>query len=77
VVQNHLPRPLLSSIIYAAFVDADFWTIFGTFGTTEDNSNPNPHPFCSLSAAEPHVLFDLVVEVTHVAPPRVTHPVLV
>jgi hypothetical protein len=73
VVRNHLPRPLLS-IIYAAFVDADFWTIFGTFGTTEDNSNP--HPFCPLSAAEPHVLFDLVVEVTHVAP-RVTHPVLV
>jgi hypothetical protein len=56
---------LLSSIIYAAFADADFWTIFGTFGTTEGNSNPNPH-----------VVFDLVVEVTHVAP-RVTHPVLV
>jgi hypothetical protein len=61
VVQNHSPRPLfllLSSIIYAAFADADFWTIFGTFGTTEGNSNPNP--VCPLSAAEPHVLFDLV-----------------
>jgi hypothetical protein len=34
---------LLSSIIYAAFADADFWTIFATFGTTEGNSNPNPH----------------------------------
>ena len=32
---------LLSSIIYAA-CDADFWTIFGTFGTTAGNSNPNP-----------------------------------
>ena len=31
-VQNHSPLPLflLSSIIYAAFDDADFWTIFGT-----------------------------------------------
>jgi hypothetical protein len=76
VIQNHLPRPLSSSIIYAAFVDADSWTICGTFGTTEDNSNPNPHPFCPLSVAEPHVLFDLVVEVTHVVS-RVTHPVLV
>ena len=34
---------LLSLIIYAAFADADFWTIFGTFGTTEGNSNPKPH----------------------------------
>jgi hypothetical protein len=34
---------LLASIIYAAFADAGFWTIFGTFGTTEGNSNPNPH----------------------------------
>jgi len=33
VIQNHLPRPLSSSIIYAAFVDADSWTICGTFGT--------------------------------------------
>ena len=39
VIQNHLHRPLSSSIIYAAFVDADSWTICGTFGTTEDNSN--------------------------------------
>ena len=31
VVQKHSPLPLflLSSIIYAAFDDADFWTIFG------------------------------------------------
>jgi hypothetical protein len=34
---------LLASITYVAFADAGFWTIFGTFGTTEDNSNPNPH----------------------------------
>ena len=31
----------ISSIIYVAFADADFGTIFGTFGTTEGNSNPN------------------------------------
>lgn len=34
---------LLSSIIYAAFAESDFWTTFGTFGTTKGNSNPNPH----------------------------------
>ena len=36
---------------------------------------PKSAPFCPLSA-EPHVIFDLVVEVTHVAR-RMTHPVLV
>ena len=36
---------------------------------------PKAAPFCPFSA-ENHVLFDFVVEVTHVAP-RVTHPVLV
>jgi hypothetical protein len=30
VVQNHSPDHSFSSIIYAAFDDADFWTIFGT-----------------------------------------------
>jgi hypothetical protein len=34
---------LLSSIIYAAFADAGFWKIFGTFGITGGNSSPNPH----------------------------------
>ena len=34
---------LISSIIYAACAALDFWTIFGTFGTTKGNSNPNPH----------------------------------
>jgi mono/diheme cytochrome c family protein len=58
---------LVASIDYAAFAAAGFWTIFGTFGTTEGNSNPNPH-------RSAHFLRN--VEVAHV-PPRVAQPILV
>jgi hypothetical protein len=34
---------LALSIVYAAFAASVFSVIFGTFGTTEGNSKPNPH----------------------------------
>ena len=43
---NPLSPTILSlgfSIVYAAFVAWVFSAVFGTFGTTEGNSNPNPH----------------------------------
>ena len=39
---NPLAPTHLSSTIYAAFADADFWTIFGTFGSTEGTRCVSP-----------------------------------
>ena len=39
---NPLAPTHLSSTIYAAFADADFWTIFGTFGSTEGTRRVSP-----------------------------------
>ena len=43
---NPLSPTILSlgfSIVYAASAASVFSAVFGTFGTTEGNSNPNPH----------------------------------
>jgi hypothetical protein len=34
--------PTHLSTIYAAFADADFWTIFGTFGSSEGTRRVSP-----------------------------------
>jgi hypothetical protein len=73
---NKVPYIVGSANFKKVFASAAsvFSAVFGTFGTIEGNSNPNPAPF-PLSS-ECHVLFDLVVETAHVLS-RMTHPVFV